>query len=110
MNIAQFVFFDSSSTNPISNTYGNIGSGGSLTLQVIAAEGTPIDLQVEGLVDMNSPDKYAPIRVVSLDTFKTTNTITEAGIYMIIISGVNNVRLTSNAGVGNFKAYAVSVN
>ena len=76
MNIAQFVFFDSSSTNPISNTYGNIGSGGSLTLQVIADEGTPIDLQVEGLVDMNSPDKYAPIRVVSLDTFKTTNTIT----------------------------------
>lgn len=44
MNIAQFVFFDSSSTNPISNTYGNIGSGGSLTLQVIADEGTPIDL------------------------------------------------------------------
>lgn len=110
MNIAQFVFFDSSSTNPISNTYGNIGSGESLTLQVIADEGTPIDLQVEGLVDMNSPDKYAPIRVVSLDTFKTTNTITEAGIYMIIISGVNNVRLKSNAGVGNFKAYAVSVN
>ena len=59
---------------------------------------------------MNSPDKYAPIRVVSLDTFKTTNTITEAGIYMVIISGVNNVRLKSNAGVGNFKAYAVSVN
>lgn len=109
MNIAQFVFFDYTSTNPVSNTYGNMGNDGSLTLQVMADEGVPVDLQVEGLVDMNSPDKYAPVRVVSLDTFKTSNTITEPGIYMVIISGINRIRIKSNGGVGNFKAYAVSV-
>lgn len=113
MNIAQFVFFDSSSTEQISNPFGNINQGSALTLQVdnLGVSSAEISLSVEGAADMNLPNNYFPIKVISLETFKTVKTITKAGLYMCIIDGVGLIRIKCNAlsALGGFKAYAVSI-
>jgi len=109
-NISQFVFFDTSSTEQTSNVFGNISQGSALTLQVDDfGGGITLNLEVEGAADMLSPDSYYKIKVINLETFKTTSKITSAGLYMVIISGVSYIRMKSNQPVGNFKAFAVSV-
>lgn len=109
-NISNFIFFDQSSTSTISNPFGNTSNGGALTLQVDdLGTAATISLEVEGAVDMNNPNNYFSLKVISLENFKTMKTISSAGIYLVIISGVSLVRIKSNAAVGNFKAYAVSV-
>jgi len=113
MNVTQFVFFNERSTGDISNAFGNVGFGSSLTLQIAPiTQGTEInvDLTVEGATDLAAPNTYFPLKVVSLETFKTSETITKAGIYMVIIEGISKIRIKSNnaAAVGTFKAYATS--
>ena len=115
MNVAQFVFFNEESTTPVSNAFGNIGYGSSLTLQVapvIPDMGVSVDLVVEGVVDLDKPEVYYPLKVVSLETFKTMSSIHDVGIYMVIIEGVSKVRVRANdeSAVGNIKVYAVSNN
>ena len=113
MNVAQFVFFNEESTSATSNAFGNIGYGSSLTLQVapvIDDMGVNVDLTVEGAVDLNKPDVFFPLKVVSLETFKTSNTIHDVGIYMVITEGISRIRIKSNdvSVIGNIKVYAVS--
>lgn len=111
-NVRQFIFFDESSAESISNPFGNYSSASALTLQVDdLGSGTEIGLSVEGAADMNLPENYFPIKVISLETFKTINTITKAGLYMCVIDGIAYVRIKneSASSLGNFKAYAVSV-
>jgi len=109
-NIGSFVFFSEDSTEQTSNAFGNVSQGSCLTLQVDDfGAGLTLNLEVEGAADMLNPNSYYKIKVINLETFKTTKTITKAGLYMVIISGVGYIRMKSNQEVGGFKAFAVSV-
>lgn len=113
MNITQFVFFDQSSTEQISKPFGNVNQGSALTLQVddLGSSELDLDLSVEGAADMKLPDNFFPIKVISLENFKTLKKITKPGLYMCIIDGIGLVRIKNNvvSSLGEFKAYAVSI-
>lgn len=108
-NLSQFVFYDITSTERTSNVFGNINDGSALNIQVDDfGGGLDFNLVIEGSTDMTS-DSFYPLKVISLENFKTTKTIKTAGIYMAIIDGVSRVRIKSNKEVGGFKVFAVSV-
>lgn len=113
MNIAQFVFFDSSSEEQISKPFGNVNQGSALTIQVdgIDSSSVSVNLSVEGAADLKMPENYFPLKLVSLETFKTVSSITKTGLYMCVIDGVGLIRIKNNASesLGKFKAYAVSI-
>lgn len=106
MNTGNFLFFDSSSKDQISNPFINANNAGAITLQI---EGEGMDLQVEGLNDLTNPDLYYPIKGISLGEFKTYTNITKAGLYMFPCDGLYRIRIKSNGAVGSFKAYMVAV-
>lgn len=109
-NVAQFVFYSETSTERMSNVFGNINEGSCLTLQIDDfGAGLDLNLEVQGATDMNNPNSFYNIKAINLETFKTSKTITKAGIYMIICSGIPLIRMKSNVDVGGFKAFAVSI-
>lgn len=106
MYLSDFVFFDDTSTDVVSNEFSVNPNAEALTLQV-TGESIPT-LTVQGVVDSTS-DQWVPLATLNQSNYALSNTITAAGIFAISVSGVKKVRISSSGAVGGFKAYGLFV-
>lgn len=106
-NLSNFVFFDERSKETVSNYLANAQNATALTIQV-EADGE-VALKFEGMNDLLQPDKYYPLKAVGLGDFKTYDTITNAGLYMVLFDGIYRIRGELSNGLGSCKVYAVAV-
>lgn len=106
MYLSDFVFFDDTSTDMVSNEFSVNPNAEALTLQV-TGESIPT-LTVQGMVDSAS-DQWVPLATLNQSDYALGNTITAAGIFSISVSGVKKVRISSSGAVGGFKAYGLFV-
>lgn len=110
-NIRNFVFYNEDSTEQISNYMANPTDSSAMIIQVDSLDGeeSDIEFKVEGMCDLTQPESYHTVKCVGLGDFKTHEYITESGLYMAIISGMQRVRLNSEVPVGNIKVYATGI-
>lgn len=106
MYLSDFVFFDDTSTDMVSNEFSVNPNAEALTLQV-TGESIPT-LTVQGVVDSTS-DQWVPLATLNQSNYAFGKTITAAGIFAVSVSGVKKVRISSSGAVGGFKAYGLFV-
>ena len=106
MYLSDFVFFDDTSTDMVSNEFSVNPNAETLTLQV-TGESVPT-LTVQGMVDSNS-DQWVPLATLNQSNYAFGKNITASGIFAVSVSGVKKVRISSSGAVGGFKAYGLFV-
>ena len=106
-NLANFKFFDTDSTDTISQVFVNPNKGSSMTLEVNNSGSADFDLVVEGKSDMQG-SSWFEITALSLNGFVPLESITEEGLYVFSVEGLTSIRLKNNGTVGGFKAFGIS--
>lgn len=104
MYLSDFVFFDSTSTETVSNECSVNPNAGGVTIQV-TGETIP-ELTVEGVVDTQGGE-FSPVAVLAQSDYTLMGSIAAAGIYMVPTQGIKAIRLSSAGAVGGFKAYGL---
>ena len=106
-NISNFVFFDYTSTEKVSNYLTNAQNASAVTVQVDAEDA--VDLHFEAMNDLTNQNTYFPIQAISLGDFRTYETIEKRGLYMIIFDGIYRIRGVLESGLGECKVNVVAV-
>lgn len=97
------IFLNGTTTITVSDTIGNPNFGELLTLEV-SGTSTIFEIEVEGIVDINSTT-WNTLGWISMDNNVGT-TITTKGIYEIVVQNISKVRVNlSSISNGNISVF-----
>ena len=104
--LADFLFFDSTSTTTTSNNFSLPYGTETVAVQV---DGLSVNVSIEGTTEFDGNGEWYPLTAVNNDGYNAVQSIVSAGIYSVSGEGIRMIRM-KNAGVaGSVKAHAVAV-
>ena len=104
--LADFLFFDSTSTTTTSNNFSLPYCTEAVTIQV---DGASVNASVEGTTELDGNGEWYTLTSVNNTGYQAVENIVSAGIYTVSAEGIRLMRM-KNAGVaGSIKAHAVAV-
>ncbi len=108
--LADFIFFDGSSTGTTSNAFAVPYGASELTLQVEDLTGGGVDLTLEGTTEIGASGAWSSVCVVSLKDFSAGAGIRAEGIYSAAAGGIRRFRMQNGGTPGTVRVHAAAVN
>lgn len=102
INLKDFIFFDETSTDTISNPMCNPNRGEELVFQVT---GDDVNIIMYGIADIKEEDEVHPLMCINLTDMSVNNEIREAGIYVAPAQGISRFICENNGTAGSVKVY-----
>jgi len=99
MILKGFLFLDENDTTGESAEL-SCSTARQLALSVEKMTADPIDLEVNGLVDMKGSTAYT-LGVIKASDLSTASSISDEGIYYVPLDGINAVYIANNSTPGN---------
>ena len=107
--LADFIFFDETSTTTTSNSFSLPYGTEVVTVQVDAINGASVSASVEGTTEIGGTGEWYPLTVLNNTGYAASESISEAGIYSIAGEGIRLLRMKNAGSAGTIKAHAVAV-
>lgn len=107
--LADFIFFDGSSTGTTSNAFAVPYGASELTLQVEDLTGGGVDLTLEGTTEIGASGPWATVGVIGIGDFSTAESIAAEGIYNASADGIRRFRMVNGGTPGSVRVHAVAV-
>lgn len=108
--LADFVFFDASSTSTTSNTLRVPPDADALVMQVEKlSDDATVSLTLQGQTDLNGDNPWVNLAVMDHTAFTTGSAINAEGIYAVAASGIRLMRVVSGGSAGSVRVHAVAI-
>lgn len=107
--LADFLFFDSTSTTTTSNNFSLPYGTEVVTLQVDSINGASVSATIEGTTEISGTGEWYELTVLNNTGYTTSESISSAGIYSLSGEGIRLLRMKNAGTVGGIKAHAIAV-